>query len=100
MKLQIINTALAGDNGFFMKFLGFSSLFTNSSGQLFSSSSSGQSRVFVLLFEYLTEGTILDFLTKHLKREDLLDNWKTLCTALEGVAVGLKVIHSQNVIHR
>ena len=100
LKLRIINTALAGDSGFFLKFLGFSRLFTNSSGQLFSSPASGRSSVFVLLFEYLTEGTILDFLTKHLEQGQILDNWKTLCTALEGVAIGLKVIHSQNVIHR
>jgi serine/threonine protein kinase len=56
--------------------------------------------VFALIFDYASEGTLQDYLSKHLKTGEPLANWRVIISALGEVADGLKSLHSRNVVHR
>ncbi len=58
------------------------------------------SAVFLLVFEYASERTVLDYLKKHMKPGKAISNWESICYALGSVVGGIKTIHRKNVIHR
>jgi serine/threonine protein kinase len=94
------HTALSGDAGGFVKFFGFTRMYTNAANELLTQPSPDASPAFLLVFEYATEGTILDYLRKHLHHGEVLQNWNKICSALNGITIGIKTIHGRNILHR
>jgi serine/threonine protein kinase len=56
--------------------------------------------LFALVFDYASEGPVLEYLKEALQPGSLEENWLIVCDVLGGVAEGLKTIHQKDVIHR
>jgi hypothetical protein len=96
-----VHTALAGATIGFVEFFGFTKLFVDGEGRLSQVALSEEySAAFALVFDFASEGTILDHLKNALVPGAISQNWEAICHALSGVALGLSEIHAHNVVHR
>ena len=59
----------------------------------------GSSRI-LLVFERATQGTIPQFLEKHLSGIDFIESWDRTADVLSSISVGLKTLHRSQVLHR
>ena len=55
---------------------------------------------FALIFEFATEGTILDYVQSRLRPSHVKWNWKQVASALETIAAGLALLHKRGILHR
>jgi serine/threonine protein kinase len=83
----------------FVEFLGFTKIFIDSYGRL-SQVGPTSSAVFALVFDFASEGTILDHLSNILVPGQASQNWEIICDVLNGVSSGLRELHGHDVVHR
>ena len=62
--------------------------------------SDDRSGVFALVFDFASEGTVLEYLQDHLQPSAVLENWLKITNVLSGVIEGLSVVHKHEIVHR
>jgi len=100
-QLNTVYKALAGNMIGCIEFYGFTKVPIDRSNNICTLSASSLSGFkFALVFDYASEGPILNYLEKALQPGQPVGNWKIICDAMHDLANGLRTIHAAGIIHR
>jgi hypothetical protein len=100
-QLNTVYKALAGNMLGCVEFYGFTKVPIDRSNNICTlSASSLSSFKFALVFDYASEGPLLNHLEKAFQLGQPVGNWKIICDAMHDLANGLRTIHQQGIIHR
>jgi hypothetical protein len=99
-QLRLAHSALSGSNTGFIQFFGFTEVFLDGNGRLFLIREPNMKRKFALVFDFATEGTVLDYLKSRLQGSQFQSNWLELSSAMESIVGGISLLHRRGILHR